>query len=223
MSQLFLLYLVTLLHVTLGNFSINEKSRHILSHYLDEPEVGKNRTKRHAKYPILPLYWRHGPSQPQFDQLLRQVGQLVPGGLVEAKTKKSKRELKKMLKDLQKENSQDSQLLRKLEVIEATGASKATLSDLFTYLENNYGNQVNIDDERPWSKAPFTHLGKDCFADVDHKQLTWEIHRVALTLAHYIQDRILEDTQTNKKNSQYKTDVVLTQILSLLGMHLLTT
>ena len=51
------------------------------------------------------------------------------------------------------------------------------LNDLFTYLEKIQHHSTMTDDD-PWSLAPFTSLGKDCFADVDHKDLSWEIRRI---------------------------------------------
>ncbi len=56
------------------------------------------------------------------------------------------------------------------------------LSELFNYLENiqhtdHYANAVMKDDDSWSMAAPFTHLGSDCFSDVDHKDLAWELRR----------------------------------------------
>ena len=51
------------------------------------------------------------------------------------------------------------------------------LNDLFIYLEEIQGHHGHSDND-PWSKAPFTSLGSDCFADVDHKEYSWEIRRI---------------------------------------------
>ena len=56
------------------------------------------------------------------------------------------------------------------------------LNDLFIYLEDiQYHHNSQMNDNDPWSLAPFSSLGQDCFADVDHKEVSWEIRRIGTT------------------------------------------
>ena len=61
--------------------------------------------------------------------------------------------------------------------------------------------------------------GKDCFVDVDHKEISWEIRRLALTMAKYLEDRMFESQSRSGKSqkSLYQIDAVLTQIVSSLA------
>ena len=60
----------------------NEKARHFISNLLEDHGL-KNRTKRQTRvktqFPVVPNYWRHGPDNPQFDQLIGQLSQIIPG------------------------------------------------------------------------------------------------------------------------------------------------
>ena len=55
--------------------------------------------------------------------------------------------------------------------------------------------------------------------DVDHKEISWEIRRLALTMAKYLEDRMFESQSRSGKSqkSLYQIDAVLTQIVSSLA------
>ena len=69
-------------------FTANERARHFISNLLEDHGL-KNRTKRQTRVksqlPVVPNYWRHGPNSPQFNQLINQLSQIIPGREVEAR------------------------------------------------------------------------------------------------------------------------------------------
>ena len=83
------------------------------------------------------------------------------------------------------------------------------LSDIFEHLESIHNPDPNIDD--PWSLAPFANLGDDCFIDVNHKQFTWEIKKLALAMQDFIEDRV----NNNGKSAQYKMDEIMTHLIRM--------
>ena len=83
------------------------------------------------------------------------------------------------------------------------------LSEIFAHLESIH-NTDHIDD--PWSLAPFANLGDDCFIDVNHKQFTWEIKKLALAMQDFIEDRIVN----NENSAQYKMDEIMTHLITMI-------
>ena len=69
-------------------FTANERARHFISNLLEDHGL-KNRTKRQTRvksqFPVVPSYWRHAPNSPQFNQLINQLSQIIPGQAVEAR------------------------------------------------------------------------------------------------------------------------------------------
>ena len=45
--------------------------------------------------------------------------------------------------------------------------------------------------EFPFQRAPFSKLGQDCFQDVNHKRLSWDLRKLALSMAKYLEDRMI--------------------------------
>ena len=90
MRQLTIFYLLlTTFSLNAFCFTANEKARHFISNLLEDRHSLKNssnRTKRQTRiktqYPVMPNYWRHGPSNPQFTQLINQLSQIIPGQAV---------------------------------------------------------------------------------------------------------------------------------------------
>ena len=63
--------------------------------------------------------------------------------------------------------------------------------------------------------APFSKLGQDCFRDVNHKKLSWDLRKLALSMAKYLEDRMMTGS-TDSEMLLYRTDALFTQMITLM-------
>ena len=245
MRQLLLIFIALPLHRSVYsskvNVTANEKARYLISRLVDDYRsaiLPKKRTKRQmAKLtPSLPMaesLWQHSPDNPLFYKLLDEMNRIIPGKIAEPSKNWASSDPKssflvhvqEMIAQIKKGGLTDQKIDTSLAEIEGlandmkkSGTDQISqilkqLSDLYTYLEtNDYYKQKPVD---PFTLAPFTKLGYDCFSDVNHKEISWEVRKAALSFAKYIEDRMLGDSDSQK--ILYKTDAILSQIISLMA------
>ena len=51
-------------------------------------------------------------------------------------------------------------------------------------------------------KAPFCSVGADCFHDVDHPRLATDIKRLAVAVAAYLKDRMVEEQDLQRRRME---------------------
>ena len=227
MRHLFIIVtLLSILYLNYGtaafqNLTGLEKAKYDIAKLLESQHVfNRHRIKRQARvkldYPLTHHYNTHRPNKPQFKKLMKQMNHIIPGRIINPDFIQSTKDI---LKDLRRQKLSDVQLNSKLDDLESilngsgslrTALIARKLSELFAHLESIHTfNENKLD---PWSLAPFAKLGQDCFLDVNHKQFTWEIKKLALAMQDFIEDRVMN----NDRGAQYKMDEMMTHMITLM-------
>ena len=228
MKHLFIVTLFSILHLNYGfkafqNMTGIEKAKYDIAKLLEIQHVFKRRIKRQAQvkldYPLTNNH--HRPKNPQFKKLMKQMNNIIPARIVNPDFIQSTQNI---LKDLRSEKLNDVQLNLKLDDLESilndedigsnsgslrTALITRKLSELFAHLESIHGRPNGQMD--PWSLAPFAKLGEDCFSDVNHKQFTWEIKKLALVMQDFIEYRVMN----NQNGAQYKMDEMMVNLIQM--------
>ena len=179
---------------------------------------------------MLENHWDHMPHNPQFHKLFNELSNIIPGRLIRKKRRaKSDRQsnftenLKEMLKHLNQHESsvRIKTKLKNLQSLISNGDTSddkviiKMLSNLLDDIENK--KETNSNGEKStdtFRSAPFSKLGQDCFQDVDHKKLSWDLRKLALSMAKYLEDRMIGSTDSEAL--LYRTDAMLTQMITLM-------